>query len=566
MPFDAVVALAVRREILALSGRRLHRLYPASPSCIVLELGGAGHPRVVVDLDPRWARIHLTARAQPALREPGPFVMRLRKHLEAARLEGVELAVGERVMFLRFAAHTALGDPRPMTLVAEILGPHANLVLVDHQGQVVDAWRRHPPTEAGGRMVWPQSPYMPPPPPRGLALEAPDAELCAALGRGPGDRPAHETLVRAVAEIGPHLATRALLTQGVEPSVPFNQVRELMGPLLDWARARYREPPTPAVLLDEQGRSVDAWVLPPPSGPYRVVATVSQALDEVQLQREATAAFEADRRERVRDVKRELERTIRREAAQRAEWQAAGEATALLELGKAILACAHTCPVGPGVLAVLVPGRTDPETIQLSPGEKASAVAEKLFTRYKRARRAREHLDVYLKSAAMRRVVLEARLAHLEHAQRPADLAAAAPTPPPVGTPGPSAPVARRLPRFRSPSGLEIRAGRSARDNDALTMRVARPQDLWFHARQQTGAHVLLRLGPGEVATPADIEAAARVAAHYSQGRGALRVTVDYTERRHVRKPTGAAVGFVIYDHERTLDVSPDEAHLPPRI
>lgn len=566
MPFDAVVTRAVSREIAQLSGRRLHRLYPVSPTGFVLELGGPGHPRLVVDLDPRWARIHLTRRDDPALREPGPFVMRLRKHLEAARLEGVDLRTGERVVTLRLMTRTALGDPRPMALVAEILGPHANLVLVDESGRVVDAWRRQPPTERGGRIVWPQSPYVPPAALGGLELEGPDAPLLEALNALPGDLAARLALTRTIAAVGPHLADRALAAQGLSPSAAWDQARGRIEALLRWLRERYSEAPVPTVLLDDAGSPADAWVLPPPSGPYRTVATVSEALDEVYAHRAAMNAFEADRRERVREVKKELERLDRRVAAQEAEQRAAGEAAALLELGRAILATAHTCPVGPGRLHVAVSGRDEPMVVELAPGEKASAVAERLFLRYKRARRALEHLDAHLRAAAARRSQLEARLQRLEAARRPADLEAAAPAAPPPDPKGPTRSAGRLLPRFRSPSGLEIRAGRSARDNDALTMRVARPQDLWFHARQQTGAHVLLRVGPGEVATPADIEAAARVAAHFSQGRGSLRVTVDYTERRHVRKPTGGAPGFVVYDHERSLDVSPDADGLPPRI
>jgi predicted ribosome quality control (RQC) complex YloA/Tae2 family protein len=103
---------------------------------------------------------------------------------------------------------------------------------------------------------------------------------------------------------------------------------------------------------------------------------------------------------------------------------------------------------------------------------------------------------------------------------------------------------------------MEILVGRSARQNDAVTFDLAAPQDLWFHARQIPGAHVILRVA-GRSPTREALLQAATLAATYSQARGATTVPVDYTLVRNVRRIKGGKPGLVHYSGETTLQVHP---------
>jgi predicted ribosome quality control (RQC) complex YloA/Tae2 family protein len=111
---------------------------------------------------------------------------------------------------------------------------------------------------------------------------------------------------------------------------------------------------------------------------------------------------------------------------------------------------------------------------------------------------------------------------------------------------------------FRSSGGLEIRVGRSSRANDQLTFGYSSPNDVWLHARSVPGSHVILRWRDPEGAPPArDLEEAARLAAYYSKARSSGIVPVDWTRRKHVRKPRGAAPGSVLTQRVKTLFVEP---------
>ncbi len=117
-----------------------------------------------------------------------------------------------------------------------------------------------------------------------------------------------------------------------------------------------------------------------------------------------------------------------------------------------------------------------------------------------------------------------------------------------------------RLPyhRFRSSLGIEIRVGRGAKSNHELTFRHSDPDDIWLHARHASGAHVVLRWrGEGSPA-PRDLEEAAILAALNSKGRTSATVPVDWTRRKYVRKPRGAAPGTVTLEREKTVFVAPD--------
>lgn len=130
--------------------------------------------------------------------------------------------------------------------------------------------------------------------------------------------------------------------------------------------------------------------------------------------------------------------------------------------------------------------------------------------------------------------------------------------------PGPSDPeqgiwqgssVARR---FTSPDGFTVLVGRTARDNDLLTLRLASPRDFWFHVAGDSGSHVVVRNPEGLDRLPRDTERfAAGLAAGYSRARGGGTVAVHIAQRDQVSKPRGLPAGKVTLGRYRTLRVEP---------
>jgi predicted ribosome quality control (RQC) complex YloA/Tae2 family protein len=115
-----------------------------------------------------------------------------------------------------------------------------------------------------------------------------------------------------------------------------------------------------------------------------------------------------------------------------------------------------------------------------------------------------------------------------------------------------------RFRRFRSPGGLAIWVGRNNRENDELTLHAAHKEDLWFHAQQCPGSHVVLRSHAlRDHPAASDVLAAAATAAYYSRARTSKKVPVIYTLAKYVRKPRKAAAGTVTVEREKSILVEP---------
>jgi predicted ribosome quality control (RQC) complex YloA/Tae2 family protein len=122
----------------------------------------------------------------------------------------------------------------------------------------------------------------------------------------------------------------------------------------------------------------------------------------------------------------------------------------------------------------------------------------------------------------------------------------------------------RRVPfrAFVARSGRKVLVGKGAADNDALTLKIAKPHDLWLHAKDRTGAHVIVQLEKGQTCAAEDLVDAAHLAAHFSDARDEKAVDVQYTPRRYLRKPKGSAPGAVVVDREKVLPLRFDAALL----
>jgi predicted ribosome quality control (RQC) complex YloA/Tae2 family protein len=204
-----------------------------------------------------------------------------------------------------------------------------------------------------------------------------------------------------------------------------------------------------------------------------------------------------------------------------------------------------------------------PVTIPLDPTLSAADNARRLFKRFSRIKAAQPEL-------ARRRLAITEQRQYLENAAAMIDIATSADDLRSIreelitegvvkarrrarGTPRAPSSGPRR---FVASTGHEIVVGRTNRENDEVTFTLARPDDLWLHARGMPGAHVIIRSG-GRPIPDGAVNEAAQIAAYFSSGRGGPRVPVSYTLRKYVKKPRGAKPGLVTVTNEKTVVVEP---------
>jgi predicted ribosome quality control (RQC) complex YloA/Tae2 family protein len=198
--------------------------------------------------------------------------------------------------------------------------------------------------------------------------------------------------------------------------------------------------------------------------------------------------------------------------------------------------------------------------VPLDPALGARENMERYYRRYRRivesaarvSARAGEVRARLEKLLALLAAIDAAPFGELPRLEREARRLEAAPRPPPRPRSKRDEPLPPyRL--FRSSSGVALLVGRSAEANDALTVKVARGNDLWLHARARTGAHVVARLEKGATPDGETLLDGAHLAAHFSEARGEPQVEVVATRAKYVRRVKGAAPGAVTYSQERTV-------------
>jgi predicted ribosome quality control (RQC) complex YloA/Tae2 family protein len=236
---------------------------------------------------------------------------------------------------------------------------------------------------------------------------------------------------------------------------------------------------------------------------------------------------------------------------------------------KADLLMAHLQNWQPGMKEITLPDfeTGKPVAIALKPDKNAVQNAQNLYKQHQKLKRARiavEPLFLEVQAEINYLEQVEAAIAQIENYQTTEDLQSLEEIRDElVGQkyledPGYRSRSANETPstnfhRYRTPNGFEVLIGRNNRQNDQLTFRVAGGYDLWFHAQEIPGSHVLLRLEPGAVPDATDLQFVANLTAYYSRARQSEQVAVVYTQPKHVYKPKGAKPGIAIYKQERIL-------------
>ncbi len=558
--FDSVVLAAVVVECQDLVGSRVQRIHQAGPDGLALVLRRPGHLRTLVaSAHARWSRVHLAQDIPQS--DAAPFAQLARGRLERATLRSIASPPFERIVTCSFDTLEGALD-----LFIEIMGRHSNLILCAG-GVIVGALKSVRADQSRVREILPGRPYMPPPQPRPLPTTITVEGLSA-----PGAGPAWRTIIDTVAGIGPALAHEICARVGIDPGQPLGpeDASAVLAALRDVADTVSTRRFAPVLYRRADGEAVAYGAFPmqiyrtlraePASMSAAVEATIALAADRARL--------EAARSALASTVVRAADRARRALDAVSQGMKEAGEAHRVREQGELILA--YLPKVTPGATVLEVPGFDGlPTRIALDPTRSGVENAQVYFRRYAKAQAALKRLPARQAGLETERAYLEGAATAITQAESEDDLWELEQDLAAEGLRRRSRRVARPRPVaagrvFEIADGCRVMVGRSARENNHLTFAVARPDDLWLHARGMPGAHVILT-GPSGPPTEEAIDAAARVAAYYSAGRDAASVPVDVTRRRFVRRQRGARPGQVHYTNERTIMVAPGRPVAPSR-
>ena len=572
MPMDGLTVGFAARELDAiLKGGRVDRITQPERDAVVLVIraGNANH-RLLLCASPNNARCHLTDLSFSNPLEPPALCMLMRKQLTGARVTEIRQEEGDRIIHIDFDAVNELGDHVLRRLVLEIMGRHSNLMMLDENGRILEAARHVNAEMSRVRQIQPGMIYQAPPSQEKLnpgTLQA--GKLLARLqarGGGSFSRALSEEITGLSRVSAEEMAVRVL-----DRGETWPEDLQAASEKLEGLFRRLPEMAAPCVLRGEDGEAEDVFAFPYLSrdtGREESCRTLSAALDRYYASRDAKDRLSQKSAAMIRTLKGQAERCARKLALQEEELASAEKMDEYRRMGDAIQANLYR--LKKGMTEAELPDWSDPEggtlTVPLDLRLTPVQNAQKYFKKYQKARSARETAAVQRDKTLEELDYLESMLSDAENCTGESELEEIRREL--IRTGYMKRVTSRRQQRqlpaskpycYRSADGIEILVGKNSLQNDRLTQAAA-GNETWLHAKDMPGSHVIVRT-EGEVPLET-LKQAALLAAWYSKGRNSSTVPVDYTLRKYVKKPSGAAPGKVIYTHQKTVYVTAEEEEI----
>ncbi|GAB2702378.1 NFACT family protein [Paenibacillus thermoaerophilus] len=582
MSLDGLAVRSLAIELQSLEGGRITKIHQPGDTDIVLHIRAQNRAvKLLLSVNPTYPRVHLTEASYRNPAEAPMFCMLMRKYCEGAILERIRQDGAERVLHFDVRHRDELGDVTYKRIVVELMGRHSNLILLDPEtGLIHDGIRHVTPAVSSYRIVLPGSRYVAPPAQDKADPFAADAERFRSLmAASDGDRDAASgRFVRAFTGIGPLNAREICHRAGISGDAAVigeADAERLWQSFRAAMLAIERGDVRPNIVREPGGKELFSVLeLTHAQGERRTFPTVSACLEAYYGDKAERDAVKQRANDMIRLLQNERNKNEAKLAKLRETLEEAKEADRFRRLGELLTASLHEIEKGAEVYeAVDYYDEAMPKVaIPLDPRLTPSENAQRYFRKYAKAKNSlavvaeqiartqeeNEYLDNLLAQLAIAdlgdleeiREELE-REGYAKRRQRDGGKRGSG------GKPGKKKkPEAPALTVFRSSEGVPILVGKNNTQNEYLTMRLAKPNETWLHTKDIPGSHVVIR---SDKVSDTTLREAAVLAAWFSQARESSSVPVDYTLIRHVRKPNGARPGYVIYDRQRTLYVTPDE-------
>ncbi len=550
---------AVRELSTEITRCKVDKVHQPQPDTLVLTLRAPGkNPRLLLCAGAADSRLHTTEHKYENPKAPPMFCMFLRKHLTGAMIAAVEQDQLERIVRFSLEAKDELGLPKPMTLVAELMGKYSNVMLLDERGVIMDSLRHVGEAQSRVRSVLPGLHYQTPPSDKLNPLVVSADDIAEALARR-GAKGMRGWLSQILQGVSTQTADEILWS--CAPSQEDARVAAAV-------KAFFDAPPQPTTYI--RG-GVPFFYAPQPYGSVAADETqgiggVNPMLDSFYYRLREMALIARKREHLARVADKQLEKLASLLEKQVFALEQAKQAEQMRTFGDLVTANIYRVTRGQRALEAqdFTTGETVtvPLDVRLSP----AANAQRYYKKYNKLKsgmdmaasrmRSTEETIAFLESvqASLDACETTGELAEVEYDLQRAGVLRAAPNASARPTEKPSSPH-----RFMSSDGIALYAGKNNRQNDELTMRMAAPDDIWLHTKNIPGSHVLITGVKGKAPERTLLEAAT-IAATLSKAGAFAKVAVDYAPRKNVRKPNGAKPGMVVYEGYNTILVTPDRA------
>ena len=574
MALDGAFLYAVKNELQPLVGGRIEKIHqPSREEAVISIRTRSGSKKLYISANAGSARVHVTEKSVDNPQTPPMFCMLLRKRLGSGKLIAVRQDGLERILFLDFECVNELGDVVTVTLACEIMGRCSNLIVIDHEGRVIDSIKRVDEEMSRERMVLPGMRYTLPPRDDRLNFLTAEPDEIAARLREVQPAELSKALIRVFEGISPVLAREWTFFAGRGAELRSDTVDGDQLDRLQFAIKRTREQLTQGeccfcVASDKDGMLKDfSFIRLNQYGTLMLtkeLGSASELLDYFYYERDRAARTKQRANDLFKLLVNLTERTSRRISAQQQELAACAEKDRFKLWGDLISANIYRIQKGDSTAEVenFYEEGCPTVSIELDIRKTPAQNAQRYYSEYKKCVTAEEKLAGQIEKGEEELAYLDSVFDALTRAESENDIIQLRLELVQQGyirSGGSKAKPPKALPpiEYRSSDGYTILVGRNNCQNDQLTLKFAEKTDIWLHTQTITGSHVII-VTEGETPPDKTIEEAAVIAAVNSKGRNSTLVPVDYCLARYVKKPSGAKPGKVIFTNYKTAFVKPD--------
>ncbi len=532
--------------------------------------------RLLISAHPVYSRTHLSKEEKENPFSPPTFCMLLRKHLSGGRIIKIEQKGLDRILQLTVRTRDEFDLVEEKKLVVEIMGKHSNIILLDQEEVILGSIKTVTEAVSRHRTVLPGKPYRPPPYGEKINLteskKIHPGELKENLA-SKANQNISKALISTYNGLDPLLAEEIGFGATLDPRGKVEEMTpEETDRLADTLQAVKETIEkglwSPEILTDEKKYYIDFTSLELNSYPetLRIGYTeVSEMLDMFFCTKIHQQKYTQLRQNLLQLVSDELKKVKHKRNGLEKKLEKAGKCEELQLWGELLTSQLYLVNKGQEKVSLVNYYHPEQEHItvpldpRLSPGENA----QKYFKRYRKLKKSLPLAKKELKKNLQELNYLEGVKYNLEVGSWEdirdikEELVQEGYLKKPRKKPEVKIKETESRPlKYISSHGYEILVGKNNQQNDYLTLKMASKEDLWLHVKDIPGSHVVVR---GENIPEESLKEAALLAAYHSKGSNSSNVPVDYTKIKHVRKPRQGKPGMVIYDHHKTLYVTPDE-------
>lgn len=536
MSFDGVFLHHMTQELTDnLIGGRIQKINQVFEHELVLQV--RSHQKshqLLLSAHPTFGRIQLTQTRFESPKTPTTFTMILRKYLSGAFIEKIYQIENDRQIVFDISSKNEIGDQMKIALIAEIMGKHSNIMLIDRESnRILESIKHVGFSQNQYRTILPGSTYIAPPSDgKRNPFTAPDTLIFEMLQ-------IHENLQKTFQGLGRDSANAL-------SGLSLSDFKKTLTTI------------TPSIYTDDTFSAIRL------SDDFTGFKTLSDMLDHYYENKAERDRVRQVASEVIRKVTNELDKNRKKLKKQARELAATDNAEIFRQKGELLTTFLHEVPNDKPTVTLANYYTNEPIEIALNQALTPNQNAQKYFHKYSKLKQAVKFLHEQIAQTEQTILYLESVENALEQATVPeiTDIREELIQTGFIKQKHRMNKKQKLLPpeKYQATDGTIILVGKNNLQNEQVSFKLSRKGDLWFHAKDIPGAHVLITGNTN----PSDetITEAAELAAYYSKARLSNLVQVDMIEAKKLHKPTGTPPGFVTYVGQKTLRVTADESKI----